>query len=45
MLEVDREEWQAEVEEHESFFGQFGNHLPEELRRELEALEKRLGTP
>lgn len=43
LLEVDNDHWQAEAEEHEAFFGQFGKRLPEELRNEMNKLETRLG--
>ena len=43
LLDVEPEAWQAEVEEHEAFFAQFGSRLPEELKKEVAELGKRLG--
>lgn len=42
-LEVKAEDWKAEVELIEEHYARFGNHLPSELKAELEALKKRLG--
>ncbi|HET8646745.1 MAG TPA: phosphoenolpyruvate carboxykinase (GTP), partial [Vicinamibacteria bacterium] len=42
LLAVDREEWAAEVPEIRGFFERFGTHLPRELSRGLEALEREL---
>jgi phosphoenolpyruvate carboxykinase (GTP) len=44
LFSIDRDDWQAETDEHEAFFGQFGNRLPEELRAEMDSLKKRLGS-
>jgi phosphoenolpyruvate carboxykinase (GTP) len=43
LLEVKRDDWTSEAEEQGSFLNQFGTHLPEELRREHQALLDRLG--
>jgi phosphoenolpyruvate carboxykinase (GTP) len=44
LLRVDRDEWAAEVPEIRGFFDRFGTHLPRELSRSLEALERELAT-
>jgi len=43
LLEVDREEWAAEVPEIRAFFDRFGKRLPRELDGSLEGLAERLG--
>jgi phosphoenolpyruvate carboxykinase (GTP) len=42
LLEVRPEEWKREVMEAESFYEQFGDRLPGELRAHLERLKKAL---
>ena len=42
LLEIDADEWRAEVPTIEEFYAQFGDHLPDALRDELAGLEKRL---
>jgi phosphoenolpyruvate carboxykinase (GTP) len=42
LLNVDPDEWRAEVPTIEEHFTFLGEHLPHELRDQLEALEKRL---
>jgi len=42
VLEVNPEEWKAELEDHKKFFEKFGSKLPKELREQLTALEERL---
>ncbi|HHU63937.1 MAG TPA: phosphoenolpyruvate carboxykinase (GTP) [Clostridiales bacterium] len=42
LLEVDREGWLKEVESVREYYKTFGDRLPEELIRQLNALEKRL---
>ena len=42
ILEVDNEAWRAEVPLVEAHYEKFGDHLPAELRDELNELEKRL---
>jgi phosphoenolpyruvate carboxykinase (GTP) len=42
VLAVDAEEWRAEVPDIEAHFDTFGDRLPDALRDELQALEKRL---
>jgi phosphoenolpyruvate carboxykinase (GTP) len=42
LLDVDPEEWRAQLPKIHQHFAQFGERLPAELRRQLEALEKRL---
>ena len=42
LLEVDRESWRAELDGQSEFFERFGDHLPDEIREELEATRKRL---
>jgi len=39
---VDSQEWRDEIPRIEEFYAQFGDHVPEGLRDELAALEKRL---
>jgi phosphoenolpyruvate carboxykinase (GTP) len=43
LLAVDPEEWRAQIPQVREHFATFGEDLPEELRQQLEALEKRLG--
>ena len=43
LLEVDPEEWRAQLPKMHQHFAQFGERLPKELRRQLEVLETRLG--
>jgi phosphoenolpyruvate carboxykinase (GTP) len=43
LLEINRDDWTLEAEEQGSFLSQFGEHLPDELRREHRALLDRLG--
>jgi phosphoenolpyruvate carboxykinase (GTP) len=42
LLRIDPEEWRAEVPMIEEFYAKFGDHIPQALRDELAALEKRL---
>ncbi len=42
LLSVDRAEWKAELSSQKEFFAKFGDHLPEELARQADALERRL---
>ena len=42
LFEVDPKEWRSELEEIKGFFNQFGHRLPNEIREELEKLEKAL---
>jgi phosphoenolpyruvate carboxykinase (GTP) len=42
LLDVRRDEWAAEVPEMRAFFERFGDRLPSELGRGLEALEREL---
>jgi phosphoenolpyruvate carboxykinase (GTP) len=42
LLRVDNDEWRAELPSIEEHYAQFGDRLPETLRDELAALEKRL---
>jgi len=44
LLSVDRDEWAAEVPEMRAFFEKFGDHLPGELTRSLDALSNELTT-
>ncbi|MCZ6792371.1 MAG: phosphoenolpyruvate carboxykinase (GTP) [Planctomycetota bacterium] len=44
LLEVDRQSWRAELDGQSEFFERFGDHLPDEIREELEATRKRLST-
>jgi phosphoenolpyruvate carboxykinase (GTP) len=43
LFEVDRQGWQGELKEIDGFLGQFGAHLPAGIRRQRDALAKRLG--
>jgi phosphoenolpyruvate carboxykinase (GTP) len=43
LFEVDRDGWQAELQDVDKFFAQFGDHLPAEMRRHRDALAKKLG--
>ena len=40
LFEVDMKDWGTEVAEIQNYLNQFGNHLPEEIRRECDTLAK-----
>jgi phosphoenolpyruvate carboxykinase (GTP) len=42
LLRVDVDEWRSEVPDIEEYYDQFGDHLPSELRSQLEGLRDRL---
>jgi phosphoenolpyruvate carboxykinase (GTP) len=42
LLRVDSEQWRAQLPQVREHFAKFGDALPDELRQQLEALEKRL---
>jgi phosphoenolpyruvate carboxykinase (GTP) len=42
LLRVDAEEWRGQLPRLHEHFAQFGDKLPDELQRQLQALEKRL---
>ncbi|HZC13186.1 MAG TPA: phosphoenolpyruvate carboxykinase domain-containing protein, partial [Thermoleophilaceae bacterium] len=42
LLEVDPEEWKVQLPQMHQHFAQFGDTMPDELREQLEALERRL---
>ena len=42
LLSVDKEMWRAEAADIEKHYEKFGPRLPKELRKQLDALEKRL---
>jgi phosphoenolpyruvate carboxykinase (GTP) len=42
LLKVDADEWRAEVPSIDEHFTFLGDHLPHELRDQLDALQKRL---
>ncbi len=42
LLNVDRDEWREEIPRLRSHYAQFGDHLPNALRDEVDALEARL---
>ena len=42
LLKVDKEQWLAEVESIKEHYKNYGEKLPKELRKQLEALEERL---
>jgi phosphoenolpyruvate carboxykinase (GTP) len=44
LLEVDPEEWRAQLPQVHEHFARFGDALPQPLRRQLEALEERLSS-
>ncbi len=44
LLEVDHDAWIEQLPQMHEHYGKFGDRLPEELRGQLEALERRLGT-
>ncbi|OHB67683.1 MAG: hypothetical protein A2Y77_04800 [Planctomycetes bacterium RBG_13_62_9] len=43
LFEVDRQGWQAEVQDIDKFLNQFGDHLPPEIRRQRDTLAQKLG--
>jgi phosphoenolpyruvate carboxykinase (GTP) len=43
LLAVDPEEWRAQLPRLREHFATFGDKLPDELARQLDALERRLG--
>ena len=43
LLEVDPEEWKVQLPQIHQHYAQFGDTLPDELRAQLDALERRLG--
>jgi phosphoenolpyruvate carboxykinase (GTP) len=43
IFRVDQGAWQQEADLTESYFGQFGEHLPEAMTRQLELLRNKLG--
>jgi phosphoenolpyruvate carboxykinase (GTP) len=43
LLAVDPAQWKAQLPQVHEHFARFGDKLPDELRRQLEALEERLG--
>ena len=43
LLRVDADEWRHEAPLIREFYARFGDHLPEELADQLDALERRLG--
>ena len=42
LLRVDAEEWRGQLPRLHEHFAQFGDKLPDELERQLNALEERL---
>jgi phosphoenolpyruvate carboxykinase (GTP) len=42
LLQVDMEAWRAEIPDIEKHFAQFGDRLPERLKKQFEALKERL---
>ncbi len=42
LFEVDREGWQTELQDIDKYFGQFGDRLPDEIRRQRDALARKL---
>jgi phosphoenolpyruvate carboxykinase (GTP) len=43
LFDVDREGWHGELQDIDKFLGQFGDHLPAEIRRQRDDLAKKLG--
>jgi phosphoenolpyruvate carboxykinase (GTP) len=43
LLRVDLDAWKAEIPDIEKHFAQFGDRLPERLKKQLEGLKERLG--
>ena len=43
LLAIDANEWLEDLKNQEEFYAQFGDHLPQEIKSELESLRKRLG--
>ncbi len=43
LLRVDIDAWKAEIPDIEKHFAQFGDHLPDRLKKQLKALQERLG--
>jgi len=43
LLKVDKVEWLKEVSSIRNHYSRFGKYLPDELSRQVDALEKRLG--
>ncbi len=43
LLKVDMDAWKAEIPDIEKHFAQFGDRLPERLKKQFEALKSRLG--
>lgn len=42
LLSVDKQVWLGEIEDQKEFFAKFGDKLPEEIKKQLAALEERL---
>jgi phosphoenolpyruvate carboxykinase (GTP) len=42
VFSIDEDKWDTELKEAEEFFEKFGRHMPEELHKEFEILEKKL---
>jgi phosphoenolpyruvate carboxykinase (GTP) len=42
LFEVKLEDWESEMRDVQNFLGQFGDHLPQEMREEYKALAKHL---
>ena len=42
LMDVDRDEWRAQIPQVRAHFATFGDKLPDELRAQLDALERRL---
>jgi phosphoenolpyruvate carboxykinase (GTP) len=43
LFDVDREGWHAELQDIDKFLGQFGDHLPAEIRSQRDDFAKKLG--
>jgi phosphoenolpyruvate carboxykinase (GTP) len=42
LFEVDRQGWQTELQDVDKYLGQFGDHLPDEIRRQHDTLAQKL---
>jgi len=43
LLSIDKEVWKEEVKNQREFFAQFGDRLPEEIKKSMDELESKLG--
>ena len=43
LLEIDADDWRAELASQHEFFAKFGSRMPDEIWSQLEALGERMG--